>query len=55
MGSELGRRGCTDLYTLPPGYTYEICAADQQPLKRVSFMYKDRITFELELSSVIRD
>ena len=36
-----------------PGYTYEIYAADQQPLKRVSFMYRDRITFELE--PILRD
>jgi len=53
MGSVLECRGCTDLYTLPPGYTYEICAADQQPLKRVSFMYKNRINFELE--PILRD
>jgi hypothetical protein len=48
MGSGEGRRGCSDIYIVRPGYTYEICDSEKQRIKRFSFMYKDMTTFELE-------
>ena len=46
MGSLQGRRGPIDLYTLTPGFEYEIRNARQQRLKGISFIYMNRVTLE---------
>jgi hypothetical protein len=46
MGSLQGRSGPIDLYTLTPGYEYEIRNAHQQRLKGISFIYKNGVTLE---------
>ena len=44
QGTGPGCKGTVDVYTLNPGRVVEIVTKDGQLLKRISFIYTDRMT-----------